>query len=57
MPTDEELRTSLAHMAEAAELDFKSKVEVADAGDWLEIIKDIAAFACVRHSGDEKNGT
>jgi hypothetical protein len=55
MPSQEELRTLLAHTAEASELDFKSKVEVADAGDWLEIIKDIAAFACVRHSGDEKN--
>jgi predicted HTH transcriptional regulator len=45
MPSEEELRTLLARTAEAAELDFKSKFEIADAGDWLEIIKDIAAFA------------
>jgi hypothetical protein len=45
MPNEEELRTLLARTAEAAELDFKSKFEVADASDWLEIIKDIAAFA------------
>jgi Putative DNA-binding domain/EC042_2821-lke REase len=45
MPSEEELRTLLARTAEAAELDFKSKFEVADASDWLEIIKDIAAFA------------
>jgi hypothetical protein len=43
--TSEELRTSLARTAEIAELGFKSKFEVADAGDWLEIIKDIVAFA------------
>jgi Putative DNA-binding domain/EC042_2821-lke REase len=45
MPNEEELRTLLARTAETAELDFKSKFEVADAGDWIEIIKDIAAFA------------
>lgn len=45
MPSEEELGSLLARTAEAAELDFKSKFEVADAGDWLEIIKDIAAFA------------
>jgi Putative DNA-binding domain len=45
MPSDEELRTLLACTAEVAELDFKSKFEVADASDWLEIIKDIAAIA------------
>jgi hypothetical protein len=44
MPSEEELRTLLPRTAEAAELDFKSKFEVADAGEWLEIIKDIAAF-------------
>jgi hypothetical protein len=44
MPREEELRILLARTAEAAELDFKSKFEVADAGGWLEIIKDIAAF-------------
>jgi Putative DNA-binding domain/EC042_2821-lke REase len=45
MPSEEGLRTLLARTAETAELDFKSKFEVADAGDWIEIIKDIAAFA------------
>jgi predicted HTH transcriptional regulator len=45
MPSEEELRILLARTAEAVELGFKSKFEVADAGDWLEIIKDIAAFA------------
>jgi Putative DNA-binding domain/EC042_2821-lke REase len=45
MPSEEELRTLLARTAEAAELDFKSKFEIPNAGDWLEIIKDIAAFA------------
>ncbi len=45
MPSEEGLRTLLARTAEGAELDFKSKFEIAEAGDWLGIIKDIAAFA------------
>jgi hypothetical protein len=45
MPSEEELRTLLTRTAETAELDFKSKFEGADAGDWIEIIKDIVAFA------------
>lgn len=45
MPTEEELAALLERPAEAADLDFKSKFDVNDAGDWLEILKDIAAFA------------
>lgn len=45
MPTEEELADMLGRTAEAVDLDFKSRFDVHDAGDWLEIIKDIAAFA------------
>lgn len=45
MPTEEELADMLGRTAEAVDLDFKSRFDAHDAGDWLEIIKDIAAFA------------
>jgi hypothetical protein len=45
MPTDNALKAFLERTSEAADMDFKSAFDVNAAGDWLEIIKDIVAFA------------
>lgn len=45
MPTADTLKVFLERTAEAADLDFKSTFDVDAVGDWLEIIKDITAFA------------
>jgi predicted HTH transcriptional regulator len=45
MPTAEDLSELLASSSETATVDFKSQFDVDGAGDWLEIIKDIAALA------------
>jgi len=45
MPTDEKLKVLLERSTEAADHDFKSTFDVNAPGDWLEIIKDIVAFA------------
>jgi predicted HTH transcriptional regulator len=45
MPTDEKLKILLERSTEAADHDFKSTFDVNAPGDWLEIIKDIVAFA------------
>lgn len=45
MSSDEALKVLLERASEAADLDFKSSFDVNAPGDWLEIIKDIAAFA------------
>ncbi len=45
MPTDDLIKAYLKRNTEAADLDLKPTFDVDDLGDWLEIIKDIAAFA------------
>ena len=45
MSSDDTLKVLLERTTEAADLDFKSTFDVNAPGDWLEIIKDIAAFA------------
>src|SRR5207253_7066321 len=45
MPHDNALKAALERTSESAEVDFKSAFDVAKAGEWLEIIKDVAAFA------------
>lgn len=45
MADDTQLTIALERSAEAADLDFKSTFDANQAGDWLEIIKDIAALA------------
>lgn len=45
MSSDESLKVLLERTSEAADLDFKSSFDVNAQGDWLEIIKDIVAFA------------
>jgi hypothetical protein len=45
MPTDDKLKVLLERTTEAADLDYKSLFDVNAPGDWLEIIKDIAALA------------
>lgn len=45
MLSDQTLKGLLERTSEAADLDFKSKFETRNTGDWLEIIKDIAALA------------
>ena len=45
MPHDEALFAALARTTEIANVDFKSSFDAAVLRDWLEIIKDIAAFA------------
>lgn len=45
MASDEKLKVLLERTTEAADLDFKSAFDVSTLGEWLEIIKDIAAFA------------
>jgi hypothetical protein len=45
MSNDDTLKVLLEKNVEAADLDFKSAFDVNASGDWLEMIKDIAAFA------------
>lgn len=45
MPQDQFLTSTLARHGEAADLDFKASFNVGSPRDWLELIKDIAAFA------------
>lgn len=45
MPSDELLSAALARMSESSDVDFKTSFDPHALRDWLEIIKDIAAFA------------
>jgi hypothetical protein len=45
MADHSQLKAILECTAETADLDFKSEFDATDSGDWLEIIKDIVAFA------------
>lgn len=45
MSIDDTLKVLLERTTEGADLDFKSTFDVNAPGDWLEIIKDISAFA------------
>ena len=45
MPHDALLTAALARTTETADVDFKSAVDPGASRDWLEVIKDIAAFA------------
>jgi hypothetical protein len=45
MAGDEQLSSALAKTSEAEDVDFKSHFEPSALRDWLELIKDIAAFA------------
>lgn len=45
MSHDEALTAALARSTETGDVDFKSSFDVASSRDWLELIKDIAAFA------------
>lgn len=45
MTSQRQLEVTLNRSVEAADLDFKSTLDRYKAGDWLEIIKDIVAFA------------
>jgi hypothetical protein len=45
MTDDAKLRSDLERTSEAVDIDFKSSVDVDSAGDWLSLLKDIAAFA------------
>lgn len=45
MSDDERLFTALARTSETDEVDFKSSFDAGALRDWLELIKDIAAFA------------
>jgi hypothetical protein len=45
MPHDETLSQALARTCETADVDFKSTFDAGAPRDWLELIKDIAAFS------------
>lgn len=45
MADDSKLKDALERSAEAADVDFKSAFDVTRPGEWLEIIKDVVAFA------------
>ena len=45
MPQDQTLSEALARSSETHDVDFKSAFDPAALRDWLELIKDIAAFA------------
>ena len=45
MSVPEQIATALARATETTDVEFKSSFDVAAAGDWLEIIKDIVALA------------
>ncbi|MBM4208197.1 MAG: ATP-binding protein [Gammaproteobacteria bacterium] len=45
MPEDENLSSALANTSESDDIDFKSSFDASSLRDWLEILKDIAAFA------------
>jgi hypothetical protein len=45
MPHDELLAAALSKTSESADVDFKSMFDAEALRDWLELIKDIAAFA------------
>jgi hypothetical protein len=45
-PVDDSLlQQALETASESASIDFKSSIDLASAGDWLSLLKDIAAFA------------
>jgi hypothetical protein len=45
MPHDDALTAALARQSETEDVDFKASFDAASARDWLELIKDIVAFA------------
>lgn len=45
MSIHDRISAALEKTSEAGDLDFKSSFDVASAGDWLELIKDIVALA------------
>jgi len=43
--SQDDLQLAIDHLTESSSVDYKSSFDIASAGDWVEIVKDIVAFA------------